>query len=496
MLKLDKEVLAATATALGKVSDDVPALLRRADGLDVGYAVSGLRAAPAWAGDTQTDLLARIGLIQRMEDGNLSFDGMTLDQSMAAHIAGASATVSTSMTDLKVASLLKYRKDGSIDDSWAWQPGQENFSDYLARIESKAGADAMGRPDLQPKINAALNAVNEVRGLVTAGAASTAAFTQLITKGGSRFLTWAATKGLLDPVTGKLASADANVTTRLANAFNSGVEYFNKRQGIQNAWTRPGAFKFKLAEKLGLRGLDTARNFDEWYTTAASKLTKYGVGGEPAGPTTFAKILQSRFGQQAKGWIETALKSNAGSLLITKGGAAIDFVFGKPWTGVVNGQTVNYVRQGGNLLNVAGAEGFGTAVKTAGAFRVLGVAGGAFATVDSAWGIAANWDEETKAWTEGGTKGKAKVIGDFAEVGFNASLTAAMIAPNPITLGAVAVTGLVYGGARLVEHWDDVTKKMGEVKDWAADRVDDAAKWAGDRLDDLKKSDLNPMNWF
>lgn len=493
MLKLDKEVLAATATALGKVAADLPDLLTQADGLDVGYAVSGLRAAPDWAADTQTDLLARVGLVQRMEDGNLSFDGMNLDQQLAAQVAGASATVSTSMTDLKVATLLKYRKDGSVDDSWGWRPEQENFSDYLQRIEAKAITEMTGRPELRDEVNTALSALNDTRSLVTYGAASTAAFSQLITKGGNRFLTWAAGKGLLDPVSGKLVDAGA---FKLANAFDGAVEYFRTRQGVKTAWTRPGAFTFTLAEKLGLRGLDTARDFDAWWTSRAAKLVPHTPEGVTPGPTTFAKILQSRFGQSAKGWIQAALDTNAGSLLITKGGAALDFVFGKPWSGQVAGKTVTMVRQGGNLLTVAGTDGLGTALKTAGAFRVLGVAGGALSTIDSAYGIYTNWDEETKAWSEGGAQGKAKVIGDFAEVGFNASLTAAMIAPNPITLGAVGVTGLIYGGARLVEHWDDVTHAMGEAVDWGQDRLDDAAKWAGDTLDDIKKSDLNPMNWF
>ena len=75
-----------------------------------------------------------------------------------------------------------------------------------------------------------------------------------------------------------------------------------------------------------------------------------------------------------------------------------------------------------------------------------------------------------------------------------------MIAPSPGTWGAVAGTGGVYGGARLVEHWDDVTHAAGEAVDWAGDRLDDAADAVGDTISDgfdaVKDSKLIPGNWF
>ena len=99
-------------------------------------------------------------------------------------------------------------------------------------------------------------------------------------------------------------------------------------------------------------------------------------------------------------------------------------------------------RNATNLLRVArGAQGLSRTtdvLAVAGGLRVLGVAGSAFATVDSG----CRWERAGTRWQDldrVGHQGKAKVIGDVAEVGFNASLTAAMIAPNPVTWGAVAV---------------------------------------------------------
>ena len=115
---------------------------------------------------------------------------------------------------------------------------------------------------------------------------------------------------------------------------------------------------------------------------------------------------------------------------------------------------------------------------------------------------------------EGGLEGRAHVVGEYAETAFNASMTAALVAPNPVTLIAVGVTGTVWVGAEIVEHWDDITAAMDTAVDatvdWGKDRLDDiegaagAVKgWTGDRLEDLgsvvdsaKESKINPMNWF
>jgi hypothetical protein len=187
-------------------------------------------------------------------------------------------------------------------------------------------------------------------------------------------------------------------------------------------------------------------------------------------------------------------------------------IFGRPWeTSIVNaaGDTEKVVvaRNATNLLKVAGdADGVVAGLRSvgsvAGGLRVLGIAGSAFATVDSGVGLVneIRSGELAKNWSDGGTHGKAKVIGDVAEVAFNGSLTAAMIAPSPVTWGAVAVTGVVYGGARLVEHWDDVTGAVSDAADWTGDKLSDAADAVGDTLGDgvdaIKKSPVNPGNWF
>lgn len=125
-------------------------------------------------------------------------------------------------------------------------------------------------------------------------------------------------------------------------------------------------------------------------------------------------------------------------------------------------------------------------VKTAGFLRTTSVVGNALSTGVSVANVVSHGNP-VNAFKEKG----AEYVADVAEVGFNASLTAATVAPNPVTIGLVVGTGLIYGGAKVVENWDDVKKGAGKAVDWAkgtGGKVLDGAK------DVAKKAD--PRNWF
>jgi len=121
----------------------------------------------------------------------------------------------------------------------------------------------------------------------------------------------------------------------------------------------------------------------------------------------------------------------------------------------------------------------GTVARTAGVLRTAGVVGGVASTFYSAANVISQ-----KNPVEAFKKNGAGYVADVAELGFNASLTAAMIAPNPVTIGATVVFGAVYVGAKVVEHWDDVKKGAKKV----ANAVGNGLKKAGNAL---KK--LNPF---
>ncbi len=139
-----------------------------------------------------------------------------------------------------------------------------------------------------------------------------------------------------------------------------------------------------------------------------------------------------------------------------------------------------------NAARGAGAlrTGLGAAAKTAGFLRGAGVVGGVLSTGFSAANVISQGNP-VDAFKRNG----AGYVADIAEVGFNASLTAAMVAPNPITIGLAVGTGLIYGGAKVVEHWDDIKKGAGEAANWVGDKAADLGK-------SIAKSKANPMNWF
>ncbi|WP_408056180.1 hypothetical protein [Streptomyces ureilyticus] len=110
-----------------------------------------------------------------------------------------------------------------------------------------------------------------------------------------------------------------------------------------------------------------------------------------------------------------------------------------------SGQPVTRAGQA-SLLKVGKAGGFNAAAKTAGLWRGAGLVGSAGATAFSVANIATM--DHAKEWE----KSKAGYLANYAEAGFNASLTMAMVAPNPVTIGLAVGTGIVYGGLKVVEH--------------------------------------------
>ncbi|MFJ6553865.1 hypothetical protein ACIQNT_16710 [Streptomyces luteogriseus] len=140
-----------------------------------------------------------------------------------------------------------------------------------------------------------------------------------------------------------------------------------------------------------------------------------------------------------------------------------------------------------NLLRVAQRGGLANAAKAAGWLRGAGIVGSVGAT---AWGVAnlATMDHG-KAWKED----KAKYLSNWTGTAFNASLTAAMVAPNPVTVGLAVGTGLAYAGTLVWDNWDSISKGAEDAADWVGDK----AEQAGEAISDGAKalgSALNPFD--
>ncbi|MFE4858963.1 PE-PGRS family protein [Streptomyces sp. NPDC056670] len=134
--------------------------------------------------------------------------------------------------------------------------------------------------------------------------------------------------------------------------------------------------------------------------------------------------------------------------------------------------------------------GLKTASKAGGFLRVAGVGASAISTGVSFANVVAQGNP-----VEAFKKKGAGYVADVAEVGFNASMTAAMIAPNPVTIGLAVGTGLVYGGAKVVEHWDDIKDGAGKAANWVGDKASKAGHELASGAKSVAKH-LNPSNWF
>ncbi|GGT95030.1 hypothetical protein [Streptomyces coeruleorubidus] len=127
-----------------------------------------------------------------------------------------------------------------------------------------------------------------------------------------------------------------------------------------------------------------------------------------------------------------------------------------------------------NLLRVAQRGGLANAAKAAGWMRGAGIVGSVATT---AWGVAnlATMDHG-KAWKED----KAKCLSNWTGTAFNASLTLAMVAPTPVTVGLAVGTGVAYAGTLLWDNGDKIVEGAKEAADWVGDKAEKAGEVISD----------------
>jgi len=480
VVRIDKEVLAATVVALETLEETVPALVARASALDARVEVSGLNGADQWAADTARDLRARIGVLEQLDTAHPTFAGMPLSSEQAQALAGQSTTVEDAAVAIRAAK----------PDPSAWESTDPaNFQDWLEQLEAQALQKLTGMDDAETA-KVLVDAYNDVMDVTGASAMTVAAMTQLVVKGGPALASWMLRRNIVAPGLEALSQNHTWLANKLAGGLQLADTYY-LRGKLQMSY--PHAFVPNAAQKALLTGAGIVEDFDGWVARMSSATQTYARNGDLQ-PTMLARVLQSRPGVAATTWLSAFFENQAVGNVVQTAAKWGNNVFGRPWTDPLTDKV--YGRGAGNLLKVASRSGAGTMLRTAGGLRVLGAAGSAFMTVDGIVGLVRNGDENSRLWAEGGTEGRAHVVGEYAEVAFNASMTAAIIAPNPITWGAVAVTGAVWAGAKVVEHWDDIERAAGEAVDWVGDRAEEAKDWVGDQVDAVKESKLNPMNWF
>lgn len=195
--------------------------------------------------------------------------------------------------------------------------------------------------------------------------------------------------------------------------------------------------------------------------------------------TTLAQILRG----QGSSMIPARIRALGASIGARTPAPILDFLAGKNSLAALNGKQwaweANLLKVGKNAANLnravggsrlsAFASGAGSALRTAGWWRAAGIGGGVVSTAIGAVDVIQEGNP-----VEAFKRDKAGYVAKVSGTAFNASLTAAMVAPTPLTIGAAAVTGAVYGVATIVDNWDTVKKFPGKVAD--------AGRWAGEKI--------------
>ena len=129
-------------------------------------------------------------------------------------------------------------------------------------------------------------------------------------------------------------------------------------------------------------------------------------------------------------------------------------------------------RQAGAKNLLTQAQSVADLTHAAGVLRVAGVAGAAVGTVVAGANLVSDGNPVAAF-----KRDKVGYVADVADFAFNASTTALLVAPSPVTLGAAAVTGALYAGVTLYANRKkvlNVAAATGRTVARAQDAVDDA----------------------
>lgn len=256
------------------------------------------------------------------------------------------------------------------------------------------------------------------------------------------------------------------------------------------ASTVPGAFKMTAVGTLHL-----VKYFKSLKTPGRVDFLK-------APGTTLAQLLK---GQSTSRFIPARIRSLAASIGARTPAPILDALTGKDSLAALSGRQwaweANLLKVGKNagaLNRATGASrlsaftsGAGTALRTGGFWRTAGIGGSAVSTVIGTVDLVQEGNP-----VEAFKRDKAGYVAKASGVAFNASLTVAMVAPTPITIGAAVVTGAVYGVASIIDNREAIKEFPGKVADagaWAGEKISEGAGKLADGAKSLGSA-LNPFD--
>ncbi|WP_328708341.1 hypothetical protein [Microbispora hainanensis] len=441
----DLERLAGLMDDLNRSADEV---FKRAWPLQASQIVAPLRELPAWGSDTAKDLRQRAA-IGRLQTGD-PFAGLVWAGFPPLEIVANGNKIDPA-TLISVNSVADWaNKTGNKD--FHRKPG-ESLDDYLARLKAAAISHAI--PALEPHeatVANILKIVSDVKGVTATAPIVT---TQAVSL--SRVLFH---NHVLAPTVNPLLAAAKGgaLQSSLVKSrpwLKSAIEGRNVMLSARSV-TAPGNSLVGLTRRLFMKS-KLYRDYvamlpHDLELKAAGKAVETGRALAGARVNTF---LNRVFGDNRLAELLGG-KTHAGVKVQVSGEANLL----KVWSATADPKKMEAAAA---ILKVepTALTRLGAVARTAGALRSIGIVGSVASTGFSVANVISQGNPK-EAFKRNG----AGYVADIAEVGFNASLTAAMVCPNPFTVGATVVTGAVYVGAKVVEHWDDIeagAKKVGKA---------------------------------
>lgn len=453
----DLDDLAKLLDGRGGVQDKVDEAFTRAAQLGMAGKLASLKPLRSWATDTAPDLRRRATLV-RLEDGDpeagLRWAGLSPEELKSYQGDGLTPDfllLANSLAASEDPKALVYRR----------LPG-ESTQDWIERVAGNALLEIPGLPFHEESVRKFVEVLGDWHSAAMAASVVTLTGTSL-------------TRVMVGNTVsqGPGAAWKLRVGTRLASSRVPLAPWTGNRL---LGWTPP-------IRSLGAPGA--------WLPGQ--------LGGMFANSPTYQNVTRIPFTTNLRGDFFSNVWDRFRALPVIRSAAGqktINFIVGSDEAAIAFGGTTHsglpVLRAGqASLVNVfrnaaanapegtsAFRSGAGATVRTAGAMRGLGVVGGVASTALSAENVVRQgwpWDAFQK-------KG-AGYVADVSETLFNASLTAAMVAPTPFTIGAAVVTGAIYGGLKIYEHRKDIAEGMGKARDWAKEKAKAAAK------------KLNPFKW-
>ncbi|MFF8567121.1 hypothetical protein ACF06N_19405 [Streptomyces albidoflavus] len=463
----DLEQLAKLLDGRGGLADRVDEAFTRAAGLGVTSQLSPLRPLRTWVSETAPDLRRR-ALIARLEDG---------DPAAGLSWAGFSERELRSYdgTKLNADTLVLANSVAASDDPRAEvfrRQKHETIDEWLNRMTGHALAELADLEPHAPTLTKMVELVRDGGSVLSVGADTVLVGTSL-----AKVMATSATNRSL-PLLSRFFQNRKNPGLKLLGDFLKG------KQAKVRPLAAPGSW---LPSRLGMLFQGNSA-----FRIASRVPMLSGMIDDRIGNAyDFGRGRLSRLSPRADRWLTAALGDDAltDSLKLTNR-SGVEIKRGAQ-AGLRKAGVTLYreARKNSGRFASTKAALAGTA-KVTGFLRAGNILFSAGQTVYGGYNL----------WLQGNPvdafkrKG-AGYVADVAEVGFNASMTAAAVAPNPLTFGAVVVTGTVYGTAKVVEHWDEVKSGAQKAGRWLGSKAGAAGRDMVEGAKNLAKK-ANPVNWF